>query len=147
MTHVTLSAQALISHHNSDISFRLSHVKTRSWRWVIFDNVLDLLVVCVTVLFEQVVGFGLGWRIWIWIIEEVLDPEKNLLDCDSRLPAFFFIQDGEADGSRRVDIWMEERRHKFAYHLSVVSRVAEYHLIHFGGFVGYSNMKFSPHFS
>ena len=60
---------------------------------------LDLLVVCVTVFFEQVVGLGLGWRIWIWVIEEVLDPEKNLLDCDSRLPAFFLIQDGEADGS------------------------------------------------
>ena len=122
-------------------------MKDKSWRWVIFDNVLDFLVICVTIFFEQIIGLCLGWRIWIWVIEQVLDPEKNLLDCDGRLPAFFLIQDRKANSSRRVDIWMEQRRHKFAYHLSVEPKVAEYILIHFGGFVGYSNTKISPLFS
>ena len=121
-------------------------MKVQSWCWVIFDNVLDLLVICLTIFLKQIVGLCLGRRIWIWVIEEVLNPEKNLLDRDSRLPAFFLIQDGEADSSRGVDIWMEKRRHKFAYHLSAKSRVAQNLLIHLGGFVGYSNMTISPHF-
>ena len=97
-------------------------------RWVVFDDVLNLLVVCFTVLLEQVVCFGLRRRLWVWVVKQVLDPQKNLLDCNGRFPAFFLVQDGETDGSGGIDIRMEERRHEFTCQISAEDREIVRHL-------------------
>lgn len=40
----------------------------------------------------------------------------DLFDGDGGLPSFVFVEDGETDGARGVDIRMEQRRIKFACH-------------------------------
>ena len=75
---------------------------------------LDLLVVGGTVLAEQVVGLGLGRRLRVGLVEQRLNAEEDLLDGDGGLPAFFFIENGQADGSGRVDVGVEERRDELA---------------------------------
>lgn len=37
-----------------------------------------------------------------------------MLDGDRRLPCLFFVQNGEANGTGRVDIGVEQRRDEFA---------------------------------
>jgi len=75
---------------------------------------LDLLVVGSAVLAEQVVGLGLGRRLRVGLIEQRLNAEEDLLDGDGGLPAFLFVEDGQADGSGRVDVGVEERRDELA---------------------------------
>jgi hypothetical protein len=43
-----------------------------------------------------------------------LNAEKNLLDGNGGLPGFLFVEDRQANGARRVDVWVEERRGEFA---------------------------------
>jgi hypothetical protein len=57
----------------------------------------------------------LGWGVGVWLVEQVLDSEENLLDGDSRLPCIFFVQDGQADGAGGVNVGVEERWDEFAY--------------------------------
>lgn len=61
--------------------------------WIVFHNGFDLLFVSLAISLEEIVGIGLRWRIRIWIVEEILDAEEDLLDGDGWLPAFFFVQD------------------------------------------------------
>jgi hypothetical protein len=68
---------------------------------------LDLAFICGLVFLEQVEGIGLRWRLWVGLVEKRLDAEEDLLDVYRRLPAFFFVEDTEADGARWVDIWMK----------------------------------------
>ena len=43
-----------------------------------------------------------------------MDAQQDLFDVDGGLPAFFFVEDGEADGARGVDVWVEEGWDEFA---------------------------------
>jgi hypothetical protein len=81
---------------------------------VISDDLLDLLVVSSAVLAEQVVGLGLSRRLGIGLVQQRLDSEKDLFDGDGGLPAFLFVEDGQANSSGRVDVGVEERRNELA---------------------------------
>jgi hypothetical protein len=81
---------------------------------IISYDSLDLALVCGTILSKQVVCIGLGRGVRVGIIEEVLNSKKDLLDGDRRLPPFFLVQDGEADGTGGVDVGVKERRDEFA---------------------------------
>lgn len=83
-------------------------------RGVLLDDALHLLLVRLAVLLEQVERVGLGRGLWIRLVEQRLDAEQDLLDGDGGLPALFFVEDGEADGARGVDVWVEERGGEFA---------------------------------
>lgn len=82
---------------------------------VISDDLLDLLLVGSAILAEQVVGLGLGRRLGIGLVQQGLDAEKDLLDGDGGFPAFLFIENGQADGSRRVDVGVEKWRDELAW--------------------------------
>ena len=47
---------------------------------------------------HQPVRFCLGWRVQVWVVQELLDPEKHLLDRDVRLPVFRCSTGGENAG-------------------------------------------------
>lgn len=79
------------------------------------DNVLDLLDVCRPVLLEHVKGLGLGRRIGVGVIEEVLDAQKDLLDGDGGLPGLVLVQDAETHGAGGVYVGVEKRRHELAW--------------------------------
>ena len=81
---------------------------------VVSDDLLDLLVIGSTVFAEQVVGLGLSGRIWVGLVQQRLDTEEDLLDGDGGLPAFLFVENGQANGSGRVDVGVEERRNELA---------------------------------
>jgi len=83
-------------------------------RRVLLDNLLDLALIRRLVLFEQVERVGLCWALWVRLVEQGLDAEQDLFDVDGGLPAFFFVEDGEADGARGVDVWVEEGWDEFA---------------------------------
>lgn len=82
----------------------------RLWRlhfsrsWVLADDLLDLGLVCLTVLLEEIVCVGLSWGLWVWVVEEILDTEENLFYGDRGLPAFFFVEDRETNGTGGVDV-------------------------------------------
>lgn len=54
-------------------------------------------------------------RLGVGFVQQRLDTEKNLLDSDGGLPAFFFIENGQADSAGRIDVGVEERRNKLAW--------------------------------
>lgn len=82
--------------------------------WVVSHDPLDLVLVCCAVLLEEIVGIGLCWRVWVGVVEKVLDTEENLLNRNRWLPSFLLVQNGQADGSRGVDVWVEEWGNEFA---------------------------------
>lgn len=68
---------------------------------------LHLLDVYFPVVLVESQGLLLGWALDVGLVlQQLLDPQQNLLHCDVRLPVFLFIQNGEADSSRRVNIRM-----------------------------------------
>lgn len=83
-------------------------------RRIIPNNSLDFPLICRTVLLEQIECLGLRRRVWVGVVQQVLDPEQDLLDCDGGLPAFFFVEDREADGAGGVDVGVEEGGDEFA---------------------------------
>lgn len=83
-------------------------------RMVFLHNLPHLLLVGWSILFEEIVGFGLRGGLRVWIIEKILDSKENLLDSDRGFPCLFFIQNRKADGARRVDVGVEERGDEFA---------------------------------
>ena len=85
-----------------------------SWSRVLFDDALHFLLVRLTIFLKQIVGVCLCWRFRVRIIEQVLNAKENLLDCDRRFPAFFFVQDRKANRARRVDVGVKERWNEFA---------------------------------
>ena len=60
-------------------------------------NLPDLLLVRNFILLEQVIRVRLGGGLRVRVVEQVLDTEEDLLDCDCGFPGFFFVEDGEAD--------------------------------------------------
>lgn len=53
-----------------------------------------------------------------------MDTKENLLESDGRFPSLFLVEDRKADGARRIDIGVEQRRDEFAYkERTLISRV------------------------
>lgn len=63
---------------------------------------------------EQLVCFRLSRTIRIRIIQQILDSDQNLFESNRWTPALFFVQNGQTNGSRWINIGMKERRHEFA---------------------------------
>lgn len=62
------------------------------WCRILLDDVLDLLLVCCAILLEQVVCFRLGWRVWVGVVEQILNADQDVFDRDRWLPTFVFVQ-------------------------------------------------------
>ena len=62
-----------------------------SWRLILVDDVLNFLLISLTILLEQIVSIGLGRRFRVRIIEEILNAKEDLLYGNSRFPTFLFI--------------------------------------------------------
>ena len=84
-------------------------------RGVLLDEAPDLLLVGLLVLFEEVEGVGLRGGLGVWLVEERLDTQEDFFNVYRGLPAFFFVEDGEADGAGGVDVGVEERGCEFAW--------------------------------
>ena len=63
---------------------------------------------------KQLIGFGLRGRIRVGFIQQVLNPNQNLLNGNGRSPSFFFVQNGQTNGTGRIHIGVKEGRHEFA---------------------------------
>lgn len=63
---------------------------------------------------EHVIRLHLSRIIYISMFEQILDTKTDLLDGDRGFPRLFFVQDGETNCARRVDVGMEEWRIEFA---------------------------------
>ena len=122
-------------------------------RRVLLNYGAHLLIIRCAVLLEEVESVCLRRRLRVWLVEQRLDTQQDLLDCDSRLPAFLLVEDREADGAGGVDVGVEERRDEFAWIVSecvdlesrvVIAQCCSLEVgahVHFGGLVGYSSGK------
>lgn len=68
-------------------------------RDVLPDDALHALLILHTVPPEQVIGIGLRRRVWIRVVQQVLDPQQDLPDRDRRLPALVLVENRETDGA------------------------------------------------
>jgi hypothetical protein len=66
---------------------------------VVLDDLLDLSFIRRSILLKQIVRIGLSWRVWVWVIEQVLNANQDRSDGDCWLPAFFLIENGQTDGT------------------------------------------------
>lgn len=82
--------------------------------WIVFHYGFYLLLVSLAISLEEVVGIGLRWRIGIWVVEKILDAEKDLFDGDGWLPALFFVQDWQANSTGGINIGVEKWGNEFA---------------------------------
>lgn len=64
-----------------------------SVRGILPDDAPDPLFVLGTIFLEHVVGVGLGGRVGVGVVQEILDAEQDLLDSDGGLPALLLVQD------------------------------------------------------
>jgi hypothetical protein len=85
-------------------------------RRVLLNDLLDLALVRSLVFLEQVKRIGLRWRLRVGLVEQRLNAQQNLLDVYRWLPAFFFVEDAQADGAGWVDVWVEEWGYEFAWY-------------------------------
>jgi hypothetical protein len=93
----------------------ICHRSARLRRRVLLNNVLDLLLVRDPILLEQVERIGLRGRLRVRLVEQRLDAQQDLLNGNCGFPALFFVKDREADGTRGVDVWVEEWWNEFAF--------------------------------
>lgn len=89
-------------------------VGSKLWGRILPHNTLDPTLILHAVFLEEIVRLSLGWGFGVGVVQQVLNAEQNLLHCDRRLPCLFFVEDGEADRARGVDIGVEERGDEFA---------------------------------
>ena len=48
----------------------------------------------------------------VWVVQQILDTQEDLLDCDGGPPVLLLVQDGEAHSYRWVNIRMKQWRNK-----------------------------------
>jgi hypothetical protein len=94
------------------LKYFIVHLRRRTrrhhlWRGILLHDVLDLLLVCRPVLLKEVERIGLRGGLGVRLVEQRLYAEEDLLDRDRGLPAFFFVEDGQADGAGGVDVGVE----------------------------------------
>jgi hypothetical protein len=96
----------------------MRHVKMCLRRRVLLDNALDPPLVLDFVLFEQVVGLGLGRRLGVRVVKQILDSQEDLLDRNGGAPCLFLVENGQADGTGGVHVGVKEGGDKFACEVS-----------------------------
>ena len=79
----------------------LPHLRARS---ILSCLRLHSSLVLIFVIDEKIVSLWLSRTIGIWCIQQVLDPQQHLFDCDCWTPSLLFIQDTQADCARWVAI-------------------------------------------
>lgn len=85
-----------------------------SWRRILPDNPAHALLVFVSVLLIQIVRVGLGGRVRVGVVEQILDAQQDLLDSDGGPPGLLLVQDRQANGAARVDVGVKQRRLELA---------------------------------
>lgn len=63
---------------------------------------------------EHVIRLHLSRIIYISMFKQILDTKTDLLDGDRGFPRLFFVQNGETNCSRGIDVGMKEGRIKLA---------------------------------
>ncbi|TGZ47410.1 hypothetical protein DBV15_00226, partial [Temnothorax longispinosus] len=51
----------------------------------------------------------------VWLVQQVLNTEQDLLDRDGRSPVFLLVQERQADSAGWVNVRMEQRRFEFTF--------------------------------
>lgn len=82
---------------------------------VLLDDLPHFLLVRGAVFLVEVVGLSLRGRLRVGVIQEVLDTQQDLLNRNRRFPRLLLVQNRKTDGSRGVDVGVEERGNEFAY--------------------------------
>lgn len=85
-----------------------------SWRRIVLDHLLYLLLVRRPILLIQVEGICLCWRLRVHLIQQHLNSYQDLFDGDGGFPALVLVQNTETNGAGRIDVRVEERRYEFA---------------------------------
>jgi len=86
-----------------------------------------LAIVQRSVVLECEVGFFLRGIVRVRVVQQVLDPEEQLLDGDAGLPALVLRQYAEADGAAGVDVGVEDDWRELTLGRLVRVLVAELH--------------------
>jgi hypothetical protein len=86
------------------------HLRSR----ILPDDVLHLLLIRCPIFLKEVERIGLRWRLGVRLVEQRLDTEQDLFNSDGGFPALFFVEDGETDCARGIDVWVEEWGGEFA---------------------------------
>lgn len=73
------------------------------------------LLVVHPVLTVNCVSFCLCWILNVWLIQQLLDPQKDLFDGDGGPPVFVLLQDGQTHGAGWIDVRVEYWWLKFAF--------------------------------
>lgn len=84
------------------------------WSGILLDDPLHASLVLDPILLEEVICVGLGGRLGIWVVQKILNAEKDLLHSDGGLPSLLLVQDRQADGAAGVDVRVKQRRREFA---------------------------------
>jgi hypothetical protein len=63
---------------------------------------------------EKLVGLRLCGTVGVRVVQQVLDPNQDLFKSNCGTPTLLFVQNGQADRSRRIDIRMKEGRGELA---------------------------------
>ena len=84
-------------------------------RRVLLGLLQHTLRICLLVRLVQLERQLLRGIIHVWLVEQLLDAEQNLLDGDAWRPILFLIQDGKAHGARREDIGVKEGGLEYAW--------------------------------
>lgn len=61
------------------------------------------------------VGLGLGRILDVGLVEQVLDAEQDLFDCDRGAPVLLLVQQRQADGAGGIHVGMEQWRLELAF--------------------------------
>ena len=96
-------------------------------RSVLCHLLLDTLVVSGSVARVGDVGVLLGRTLRVRGVEQVLDPEEDLLEGDAWLPGLLRVEDREAHGAARVDIRVEKAGWELAFRRGVGVIFCELH--------------------
>jgi len=86
------------------------------------------LLVVSSVLAVAGVGFGLGGVLDVRVVQQILNSEQDLLNCDGWPPVFLLVQQRQANGSGRVNVGVEKWRHELDLGRSARIVVLEDHL-------------------
>jgi hypothetical protein len=60
---------------NATHPYAIQHERACLWRRILLHDPLDLALIRCSVLLEEVVGISLGWRVWVWLVEQVLNAK------------------------------------------------------------------------
>jgi hypothetical protein len=96
-TDMTFVLTHQFHHSTNSVPSSLHHPS--SGRSILPHNLPHSLFIRGAVLLEQIIRVRLRRALWVHLVQQHLDPEQDLFDRDGGFPAFFFVQDAQADGA------------------------------------------------